>query len=58
MSGYNLGCPYIDYQPNEVCKCFLLGYGFDCGSVECKEAIDAEENVPCDSGINQEDLQH
>ena len=40
----DLSCKYIDYEPNEHCRCYLLGYQMRCGSKECKEAIDEQNN--------------
>jgi len=43
MSGFNPGCPnYLD--DGDTRKCFLLGYRICCGSKECKEALEREEN--------------
>ena len=58
MRVYDLGCEYLDYEPNEHCRCVLLGYNFRCGSKTCKEAIleDREsENAKShnNKGVNQ-----
>lgn len=45
----NLGCKYIHYEPNECCKCVLLGYHFSCDSQQCKEAIANEKNNKVDN---------
>lgn len=42
MTLNNYSCEYIDYVPNEHCRCFLLGYRIACGSKEC---IEAKENA-------------
>lgn len=53
----NYSCQYIHYEPDECCKCLLLGYHFNCGSQQCKEAIANEDpnkmvytfTLPCKS---------
>ena len=48
---YNYSCEYIIYEPNECCKCYLLGYNPSCNGKECREA--KEENEKSNRVSNQ-----
>ena len=47
----DLGCKYIDYEPEEKCRCYLLGYFFSCGSKECLEAKNNELADSCTNPV-------
>lgn len=40
----NINCEWMFYEPNECKKCLLLGYHYFCGSQECKEARENEDD--------------